>query len=93
MFPSWLNLAAVFLISNVLFAIFDEMAYFLTVVTMKLILVRSSTSYSGVSNIRAGMKSTFSMIDEFCLTSPVVLISIQMILGFWEELWFDIPSF
>ena len=54
----------------------DKMAYFLTVVTTKLILVRSSTSYSGASNIRAGMKSYSSMIVEVCLTSPVALISI-----------------
>ena len=57
------------------------MAYFLTVVTMKLILVRSSTSYSGVSNIKAGMKSTSSKIDEFCLISPAILTSIQMIIN------------
>ena len=56
------------------------MAYFLTVVATKHILVRSPTSYAGASNIRAGMKSASSMIDEFCLTFPVVLISIGMII-------------
>ena len=47
---------------------------------MKVIHLRSSTSYSGASNIRAGIKSISSTIDEFCLASPVVLISIWMII-------------
>ena len=88
---SRLNLAA-FLISNAFSAIFYEMAYFLTAVTMKLILVRSCTSYSGMSVIRAGMKSPSATIVEFCLIFPVALISIKMIIigisgGFQDGLW------
>ena len=55
------------------------MAYFMTVVTMELILVRSPTSYFGVSNIRACMKYSSSTIVEVCLTSPIGLISIRII--------------
>ena len=79
MSPSRFNLAAFHLIPNTHSAIFDKMAYFMTVVTIELILLRSSTSYSGVSNIRAGMKSSSSMIIEVCLTPPVDLISIRII--------------
>ena len=54
---------------------------FMSVVTMKLILVRSSTSYSGTSNIRAGMNSSlFYMIVEIYLTFPLPLISFRIII-------------
>ena len=64
------------LICNALSVILDKMAYFVTVVMMKLILIRRSTSYSGASNFRVGMTSASSTIVKVCLTSPVALISI-----------------